>query len=159
MGRNDRRRRTTARPPQESRSLGHLGSVDYSAILLFAAWGTLIALIFCVLVTVIRIVAGQEPFSELNASYPRVVLTYLGCGLGGGTLVGAFRRWVRGRRSAALMGFVVGVPCGLAFSTAMGKTPPWSVEDLIVALIFGATLGAGVGFQYWRIFAEGAYDP
>jgi hypothetical protein len=103
--------------------------------------------------TVVRLLGGSDSFSELNTSYPLVVLTYLGSGVCAGALVGLLGRYVSGRWSAACLGFGLAIPCGLAFATAMGNMPPWTLDDIVVTLLFAVTLGAGVGYQYWRIFA------
>ncbi len=126
---------------------------DPPAVVVCALGGLLIGIILSGVATVVRLLGGTEAFVDLNTTYPTVVLTYLGCGIGGGVIVGLGARFVHGRWSAAVLGFVVGVPCGLAFATAMGRFPPWSVDDVVTSLIFGATLGAGVGYQYWRIFS------
>ena len=129
-----------------------LASGRWSGVVLGVGFGALIGALLSIWATLIRVLTGSSAFSDLNTSYPLVVVSYLGSGVVAGALVGILGRFVRGRIGAAILGFVVAIPCGLVFATAMGNPPPWSVEDLLVTLTLAATLGAGVGYQYWRIF-------
>lgn len=109
-------------------------------------WGVTIALVLSAWVTLIYLVAGQEPFLENRTTYGRTVSIYLATGLGAGVLFGVLRPLIRGPWSAAAFGFVAGCGFFTMISLATGAYNP------VAVLMSAALLGPAVGWKYWQMF-------
>jgi hypothetical protein len=109
--------------------------------------GVVIGGLLSLWITLIYLVAGSQAFTENETTYGAVVVVYLAGGALVGAVFGVLRPWIRGRWSAAAMGFVGGCLVFSMIGLARGDHNPAAV--LISALI----LGAPVGWRYWTIFS------
>ena len=121
-----------------------------ASVLLFVGVGVAIAIAFCLWVTVAYLAAGPTPFAENGSSYGRVVLSYLGCGVAGGVVVGLLRPFIHNARGAALIGFAAAVPCVVAFRIAVRGAGGWGLEDLLDITVLSLVLGPMAGYRFWR---------
>ena len=113
----------------------------------FALFGGMMGLLLGAWITVLRIFGGKSPFEELGTTYPAAAATYLACGIVGGALVGLMLPWVRGKWTAALMGWIAAVPCAILMGFAMEgvATVDWGAVAFM-SVAFGPILG----YRAWR---------
>lgn len=118
------------------------------------ALGVLFAGVLALWVTAVRIFGGRSAFEELGASYPVVVLTYLGSGVVGGIIVGLLLPITRWRVGVAFVGFLVGVATFSAVGLSITGFEGWSSDDVLIAILGGLALGPVLAFQIRRHFHE-----
>lgn len=104
------------------------------------------ALVLCLWVTLIFVVAGEEPFESNSTTWGTVVGVYLLGGIIVGVLWGIAKPWIRNRVGSAVFGFFAAVPIFLAIALTTGGF------DLLGVVVCSALLGPALGWRFWGIF-------
>ena len=113
------------------------------------AWGAWFAGGFSLWATVLRLVAGEAPFRKIEMRYWQVVLAYALGGLTGGMVFGLLRRFVRGRFTAALVGFLVAVPVFSGMLPFMFPRSKWLFPGFPAVVGSALLLGVPLGISFY----------
>lgn len=111
-------------------------------------WGVWMALIFASFAVIGRIVGGSRMF-EGGLTFPKTLFAECGSGIVGGLIVGVTYRQIRSIVSAALVGLLVGLVCGVAMEMADVAGTSWRNWDLGLVVVYGV-LGLVVAAILWR---------
>jgi hypothetical protein len=82
-------------------------------------------------------------------TYWEVVLSYVVGGISGGAVFGLLRRFVRGRLTAALLGFLVGLPVFAAIIPFMVPRSEWIFPGLPTIVGSALLLGLPLGIAFY----------
>lgn len=104
-----------------------------------------------VLVTVLFLFGGTEPFDKQGVSFAAVVAFYLVGGAAGGLVAGILWPLTKWRAGAYLVGLLVAliVSIGLMYVLA-GNPLNWDIGVIITILIMTAIYGLYTGYQLWK---------
>jgi len=111
-----------------------------------------IALILVIWILVVYVLGGDKPFEAHGTTPLTVIWLYLAVAVFSGIVVGLLQPLGRRAAGAALLGFLVALPCFLVMWLLRGRVDPWSAIDTITMLIWAAALGAPVGVIYRALF-------
>ena len=112
-------------------------------------WGLSAAVFFSAWVTLVRMVSGSAPFTEVGLSYAATIATYFILALVGGSILGILRRFTYVWLGAALVGWFIAFVVYAGVSVALGN-PPWR---------WPAFLWVVMGFVSCIVGVMGGADP
>jgi len=81
--------------------------------------GVMLALGFCLWITVLYLLKGRDVFARQHVTYGGMIGAYLGLGLVAGSIVGALRRFTTSEGGSFLVGLAAGIPIAIGITVAV----------------------------------------
>ncbi len=91
--------------------------------------------------TTLRVVNGQESFSNLETTYGAVIAFYFLGGVVSGAILGALRPLMRSRAGLALAVVLAAAPLTVALRVMWSGFTPWTQVDWLFLVIFPTACG------------------
>jgi hypothetical protein len=85
--------------------------------------GVMLALGFCLWITVLYLLKGGDVFARQHVTYGGMVAAYLGLGSFVGGIVGALRRFTTSEGGSFVVGLAAGIPIAIAITVAVSGHP------------------------------------
>jgi len=122
--------------------------------------GLILAVAFGLFVIALTVIKGEKSLEDhLDVTLGGLLSVYFGTAFVGGTIAGILRPWFAHMWGAALGGFLIGSLGGLGVQVIFAiRDGQWDRWNVFAALIYGATVGVGVGIAWFRRFSKSAED-